>query len=111
MSWRDLLPATTQEERAAVQAAWEAERARPGERQRVRYRRIDRRQTPQTPDQDGNQRPDIHVRKNHGLPPGGVVNFRIGECPCSECGHEFQWECELASDQPGGCDCCSSTCT
>lgn len=102
--WRDLLPATTPEERAAVQAAWEAQRARPGERKTVNFNLIDEvRQKDHGP---------ILIQKNHGLPANNRVNYVTGHCPCTICGHEFQWECELNSfEVNGGCDCCSSVCT
>ena len=52
-----------------------------------------------------------HVKgKNLGIP--GEVKTDHLHCPCSICGHVYQWECEEESNRfRGGCDCCSGTCS
>ena len=108
MGWRDLLPANTPQERRAVQDAWLADRSRPNEVKTITFTRIERSKTyhPGRPTEK-----TVEIRKNIGLPASGQVTFRTGICPCSVCGHQYQWECELASDGDTPCDCCSSICS
>ncbi len=40
---------------------------------------------------------------DYGLEP--EMTTYSGLCPCSVCGHRFNWECEEAN-----CHCCSSSC-
>ncbi len=54
--------------------------------------------------------PEVMGEKNAGVANVTVTNHL--HCPCSICGHKFQFECEEESSRVnGGCDCCSTTCT